>query len=379
MWLLERSIFNEMQAIRSRGFVPSPEQLAAHAGVMSAETRSRIMTVVGDVAEIEVRGVLTDRPDFFAFLLGGGNATYSALREALIEAQGNPEVSRITLNVDSPGGTIAGLFDTLAVLENVTKPIEAVVGNMAASAAYAIVSAADSIRALNPAALFGSVGTAKIFSVDDSEIIITSDKAPKKIPDVTTEEGVATVREELNAMHEIFVEAIAKGRGVSVDKVNAEFGQGAVLLAGEALKRGMIDAVKINSADPKTGGNIKDIQTMNIEELQAKHSDLYAAVFQKGVNAERDRVTAHLTMGDASGDMVTAISAVSNGDEMTATLSAKYMAAGLKKNAIAQRDDDDVDADPGEVDTGDSDALAKAGAASILAMAAEQCGLEAEA
>ena len=51
------------------------------------------------------------------------------------------------------------------------------------------------------------------------------------------------VREELDAMHKIFVDSIAEGRSVTTEKVNAEFGQGGTLLAGEALKRGMIDAV----------------------------------------------------------------------------------------------------------------------------------------
>ena len=52
---------------------------------------------------------------------------------------------------------------------------------------------------------------------------------------------------------------------------------------------------------------------------------------------------AHLTMGEASGDMKTAISAVTAGEEMTATLQAKYMAAGMNRRDATNRQQDDGD------------------------------------
>ena len=47
----------------------------------------------------------------------------------------------------------------------------------------------------------------------------------------------------VDGLDELFAEAIADGRGTTIEKVNADFGQGATLLADEAVKRGMIDSI----------------------------------------------------------------------------------------------------------------------------------------
>lgn len=79
---------------------------------------------------------------------------------------------------------------------------------------------------------------------------------------------------------------------------------------------------------------------MNEAELRAQHPELYASVLASGVAQERDRVGAHLTMGEASGDMPTAIAAINAGTGMTATLQAKYMAAGMSRADRSARQSD---------------------------------------
>jgi hypothetical protein len=120
---------------------------------------------------------------------------------------------------------------------------------------------------------------------------------------------------------------------------------------------------------------------MDLKTLKAEHGDLYAAVMAEGValgiTQNQDRVSAHLTMGTASGDMATAISAINDGTEMTAAMQSVYMAAGMRKAEISARESDDNDAgDIGAltpVEQADIDAKASAG---ILSLAAEQCGVE---
>jgi len=383
MWLLHSSILAEMRTRSEREFTLSPEQVAGHTALLTAgPSNSRLLSVVGAKAEIMVSGVLTDRPSFMAFLFGGGNTTYGEIRAAIAEAEANPEVDEIILAVDSPGGTVAGLFETLAAVESATKPVTARVANMAASAAFALVSAADKIVATNPAATFGSVGIARTFLVDAEEVTVTSTNAPNKVPDVTTEEGVAVVRGELDDVHELFVGAIAKGRGITAEKVNEDFGRGGVFLAEAALNRGMIDALessestKTNTANAIVGGTKIEAKSMNEHELLAQHPELYAAVLNKGVTQERDRVTAHLIMGESHGAMEAATTAIKSGDGMTATIQAQYAAAGLNKNAVASRGADDKDADPGSVDTDkDAEATAKAGFADIMKRAGAQANI----
>lgn len=352
MWLLESSVRQAIEDARKSGLNPTAEQQTEYeARITAASTgdASRLLTVAGNSAQISVEGVITNKPSFLAMLFGGGNTTYPDLISALAEADANDSVEKITLMIDSPGGNFDGLFDALAAIQATSKPVEAVISNLGASAAYAIASQADRIVATNVSARIGSVGVVATFQVDEDEVSITSTEAPNKRPDVTTEEGRAIVREELDALHGIFVDAIASGRGTTVEKINAEFGQGATLLAGDALKRGMIDAIQapalkaVKSTQSTTAKSGKQPETgkMDLKELQAQHPDVYAAAVQTGVDKERDRVTAHLTMGEASGDTETAFSAIKDGEDMTATLQAKYMAAGMNRSDVNNRQDDD--------------------------------------
>lgn len=374
MWLLETSIKQAIEQAQISGVVPTAEQQAQYeATQISAysDRSSRLLTIAGNSAEIKIEGVLTKTPSFLAMLFGGGNTTYTEIISALAEAEANNSVDNIILSIDSPGGSIDGLFDTIDAIRNTDKPVKAVVSNTAASAAYALASQANQIIASNNAVRIGSIGILAAFRVDENKIEITSTDAPKKAPDVTTAEGKAVIREELDAIHNIFVDAISKGRNVSTDKINAEFGQGATLLAGEALKRGMIDgiakpqlqAVKptITQTAAKGGEHTEKVNSMDLATFKAQHPDVYSAAVQVGIDGERDRVVAHLTMGESSGDMDTAIGAIKDGSEMTITLQAKYMSAGMNRADVNARAGDDADAGNATENTADGGEGTKAG------------------
>jgi ClpP class serine protease len=340
MWLLESNVREKLEAAIAAGVAPTVEQQAQYeATYISAlsEGGSQILSIAGNTAEISIKGVLTQSPSFLAMLFGGGNTTYSDITSALAEAEQNPNVKDITFAIDSPGGSVDGLFDTLDIIKAAHKPITAVGKNMVASAAYALASQADKIVAANKATMFGSIGIMGTFRIDKSAVSIASTNAPKKNPDASTPEGVAMIREHLDAVHELFVEAIADGRDTTIDKINADFGQGGVLLAEAALSRGMIDSITKtslqsvnNTNQTKTvanGGDNLKVNSMDPAKLQAEHPDVFAAVVAIGVTQERDRVGAHLTMGKSSGDMETAVTACLDGTEMTGVMTATYLSA----------------------------------------------------
>ena len=360
MWLLEASVRQAIQQAQKAGFMPSVEQQAQFdarfgSGDISAND-NRLLTVAGNNAEISVKGVITKSPSFMAMLFGGGNTTYPEIISAIAAAEQDDTVSNITFAIDSPGGHFDGLFDTLAAIQAAKKPTKAIISNVGASAAFAIASQADEVIASNIAARIGSVGVVATFMVDDNEISIASTEAPKKRPDISTAEGIAMVREELDAMHEIFVEAIAEGRSTTTDRVNADFGQGGTVLANEALKRGMIDAVaapslkavKSTKTTTANSGNQPEANNMDLKQLQAQHPETFAAAVQQGTTEERDRVSAHLMMGESSGDMKTASASIKDGSGMTATLQATYMTAGMNRSDVAGRQEDDLSANAGD-------------------------------
>ena len=374
MWLLEANTLNTILQAEKSGFNPNAEQLTAFHGDASEEGGSRIMSIAGDTADISIKGILTNTPDFMAMIFGGGNTTYSDIISAIASAEQNEAVKNMVLSVDSPGGQISGLFNAVNAIASAKKPVEAIVINQAASAAYTLIAQADKISGFNEASGVGSVGVATEIGVNDDSVIITSSEAPDKRPDVTTEAGKAVIREQLDAIHEILASSIAKGRGITIEKVNSDFGRGTMILAGEAIKRGMIDniagsipqvsttpaavapsaSVAIESGGPAapvdktintnaTNGENKEEGSMDINELKTQHPATFAAAVQMGAEQERDRVSAHLTMGEASGDMATATAAIADGSEMTALLNAKYMAAGMKKSEQTARVEDNPD------------------------------------
>lgn len=386
MWLLDSTVREAMQLAKANGVHPTAEQqLQFEARSFGSEDGPRLLTVAGSSAEIRVSGVITQTPDFFAYLFGGGNTTYPDIISAIAAAEQDDTVESITFKVDSPGGSIDGLFDTLATIQAIKKPTKSIVSNRAASAAFALVSQTDEIVAANRATSFGSIGVRVDVGIDPSVVTITSTGAPDKAPDASTEKGQKTIREGLlDPLHALFVESIADGRGTTVENVNANYGQGATMLADEAKKRGMIDSVAgsplrvVTAPSPKGGGDSKGEKAMDLAQLKADHPAVYSAVLGIGQAEERDRVVGHLTMGASSGDMATAITAIKDGAVMTATLSATYLSAGMKRADVAARGADDADVDAAlttaaattdeERDKGASD--------NLLAAALEICGCE---
>ena len=357
MWLLEQSVRQDIEQAQANGYTPTAAQVDAFEARFgdSDGGAPRLLTVAGDVADIAVAGVLTNRPDFMAMLFGGGNTTYPEIVTALAAAEQDPGVSRVVLSIDSPGGTIDGLFDTIAALEAMNKPITARISNLAASAAYALAAQADTIEAGNRATRIGSIGVAVAGRIDPSVVQLASTAAPKKRPDLSTAAGQAIVVEELDALHELFADAIATGRNTTIENVNKNFGEGATLLAYAALTRGMIDTVAGAKRQPVPTSSEKN--TMDKAQLQAEHPALFAAVRDDGIAAERDRASAHLILGEASGDMKTALTAVKDGVEMTAALHATYTAASMNRaDQRAREGDDDSAADGADQQSDDQEA-----------------------
>lgn len=377
VWLLESRVKAAIEHAEATGYTPSAEQRAEFSAI--SQNDGGIFSVAGDQAEVRVEGVLTKQPSFLAWLFGGGNATYKDIADSLAQAQADPQVKNISMRIDSPGGNFDGLFIAIAAMQSVTKPITAYVEDLAASAAFALAANADRIVVRDKSTRVGSIGVVAGFMTDDDMIEITSTQAPKKRPDPTTADGIAAIREEIDAMHDLFVDTIATGRGTTPANVNATFGMGACFLAEKALELGMIDAIGEQTTDqPATtptansGINHKlEIKTMDLAELKVQHPATYAAAVQEGTAQERDRVTAHVTMGEASGDIKTALTAIQDGSAMTGALSAKYMAASMNRGDVNARQQDEVPAV-----TTDANAGADTAAQQVAALVAKKSGVK---
>src|SRR5687767_12958871 len=116
LFLLEPTVFQSLERAQ-RECPPSAEQRAQFISAAAASGTPRILSTAGSVGEIRIEGVLTKRPDFLSWLFGGGNCTYTDVIASLRAAQNEPSIRSVVLAIDSPGGTVDGLFETLDAID----------------------------------------------------------------------------------------------------------------------------------------------------------------------------------------------------------------------------------------------------------------------
>lgn len=350
LWLLEPSICRLMMTARQdcqqleQAAAWEARELAIDAAASGGVDANgaqlpRGMTIAGASAELRVEGVLTKKPDFFAFFFGGGNTTYSTIRAAVGVAAMNDSIKELVLRVDSPGGSVDGLFEAMDALANFRSSSgkkTRVIAENAQSAAYGLAAAFGPIEAVGRGATFGSIGTAASFYLSDHVVTLTNTDSPDKRPDLRTPEGKAVVVKYLDAINDEFARGIAQGRGVTAKDVIEGYGRGASMTAPEAKRLGLID--KIASTAPRAAPS-KQGKAMAEEQSPETRAAIDAAV-ARGVEQERDRVKAHLTMGENCGDMTIALEAIRAGSGMTQELTARYLSAGMNRSDRAKRQGD---------------------------------------
>ena len=220
-----------------------------------------IYSVEGDTAHIKIAGVLSpEGPDLWDRFFGYEGVAYGTIRAAMERARNDGAIARVTLDVDSPGGTLAGCDETWQAHKTLAaeKPTEVHAGNLLASAAYEISCPAHRILASGPSSRVGSIGVLVATydwskweeSVGIREVVITSSNAPDKRPDVSTEHGRETIKAQLDALERIFYDHVAESRGVTPGHIAQHFGRGGLLVAKDpssehedAIRAGMIDGL----------------------------------------------------------------------------------------------------------------------------------------
>jgi signal peptide peptidase SppA len=238
----------EVLARRAAGQQLSAEELQA-----ALTKRDRLpQPTQGGVAVIPVHGVIVPRATMFSDV--SGMTSVDSLRSALNEAMQTEGVETIVLDVDSPGGSVAGIteFARDVMRARTKKPIVAVAQYTMASAAYQIASAATEIVA-SPSSYVGSIGVYAIHddlskAMDEFGVKRTYIYAGKFKVDGNPSEALSeTAREHMqasvNVAYERFVSDVSRGRGVSVDTVKKDFGQGRCLTSNDALAAGMVDKI----------------------------------------------------------------------------------------------------------------------------------------
>lgn len=211
--------------------------------------------VIAGVAVIPVRGVLIQRLGWFWYYSDlFGVSGYDRIRLQFLHALADDDVDAIAFDIDSPGGEVAGCFDLVDTIYGARgiKPIAAILGESAYSAAYAIASAVDPGRLWVPrTGGTGSVGVIYIhLSIAEwmSKTGITPTLITKGAFKGEGSEMIdlsAGARDRLQAdvdtVGKLFDTTVARNRRLSVKQVSNT--QAGTFLGAEGVEIGFADAV----------------------------------------------------------------------------------------------------------------------------------------
>ena len=229
-----------------------------------AEIEARISAARGDrvarpsssaqIGVIPIVGVIMHRMELLTDVSSSGTSP-DAIARAFRAALNDPNVESIILDIDSPGGSVYGLPELADEIRAARgrKPIVAVANGIAASAAYWLGSAASEF-VVTPSGQVGSIGVVSVHEdvskmLDDEGIKVSMIHFGKfKVEGNPFQPLDADARKAIQAdvdhYGEMFIAAVANGRGVPSSRVRSEYGQGRMIVAQEATRRGMVDRVE---------------------------------------------------------------------------------------------------------------------------------------
>lgn len=281
-WAITRQGLAQILLIaqRSMGANPFAIRLAAVADPYE-------MTVENGVALLPIRGSIFPRANLFTEISGAVSAAQVAAD--LKAANADPMVDGIVLAFASPGGQMAGVSDLRDAVAASPKPVLAHVEDQAASAAYWIASGAEEIT-MSRGAWVGSIGSVlSVWLPEEEDVLeVVSSQSPLKIPDAAKPETVLDLQRQVDAAAQLFIDDVALGRKTSPERVQAEFGRGGMVLAADAIQRGMADRLATLDETLEAAAK-KSLAKEKTNVLKAKARPVLAAAKIEGKHNVRDR------------------------------------------------------------------------------------------
>jgi signal peptide peptidase SppA len=226
--------------------------LSIDPNAMGAEYETTNLEVLGEsypngLAQINIWGPLEHK-------VNSVWDSYDEIEDRIRFAAADPTCKCILLNIDSPGGECAGSIEChkniKAISKKYNKPIFAFVDETAASAAYAIASAAEEIW-IPPTGTVGSIGV--IATVADCSkaneqagvnivLLTTGDHKADGNPNQPLDKNsLKAMQERVDYLGLQFFDVVAKSRNMSVESVKAL--QANVFQGSTAVSVGLADNV----------------------------------------------------------------------------------------------------------------------------------------
>jgi capsid assembly protease len=245
------AIIQDILTMRSNGHRFTAEEITARIGAAQTRTQAKSSATI---AVIPVIGVISHRMELMENVSGGGTSP-DMIGRAFDSALYEPSVTDIVMEFDTPGGTVFGLPEVGEKIRNARgkKRVIGIANGVAASAGYWLLSQCEEV-VVTPSGQVGSIGVLSMHQditgmlekegVKINLIHFGKYKVEGNPFEALGEEARASIQADVDAYGGMFHRAVSKGRGVPVEKVRSEFGQGRMIMASDALARGMVDAVE---------------------------------------------------------------------------------------------------------------------------------------
>ena len=212
----------------------------------------RIFDRIGPVALVPIEGTLMHKGAFLG--TSSGEMSYQGLQTKIQAIRRDPSVRAVVYEVDSYGGEAAGVFDTAAMMAELSeeKPTLAILNDFAFSAGYLLASTARQI--IVPAmGAAGSIGvitmhvdhSAKLEKAGSKVTIIASgahkaDGHPYGPIDADVTKKMQRIADN---MRDHFAEAVGLYRGARLTKAAALKTEAESFMGADAVKAGLADEV----------------------------------------------------------------------------------------------------------------------------------------
>jgi signal peptide peptidase SppA len=222
---------------------------AGHANTDPEAKPPKLPTIKGSLAIVPVVGVIAQHASWYS------DVSTDRLGRTLDDLMADASVGAIVLNFDSPGGVVYGtpeLGEKIRGYRGNGKSIYAVANATAFSAAYWLASQAEKLFVI-PSGQVGSIGVwsahVDISGYEEKLGIKTTLVSAGKYKveghpwEPLGDEAREEMQREVDMYHGMFIDAVAKGRGVKTSIVREQYGQGRLIEASRAVEIGMADGI----------------------------------------------------------------------------------------------------------------------------------------
>lgn len=301
----------------------------------------------GPVAIIPVKGALSKNGlEFWGIQW---LASMRSIAVAIMQAAEDPNVCAIMLDVESPGGTVDGVEELAAAVAaaSLAKPVFAYADGLMASAAYWASCHAREIAA-SATSRVGSIGVVLMHreysrALDQNGITVNilaagHFKTAGNSAQPLTDEMKAYIQSGIDDVYDMFLAAVAAGRGVSREQAQA-MADGKIFLAGAAQSTGLIDRV---CSRAEFINHIKEDCSMKLADLKAQHpgavdelrEELRSSIAAELAAAHEQTLTAARADTAAERDRVVALVGTLFGAEAQEKLN-KVVASSVSADVLA--------------------------------------------